>query len=271
MTKPLLKGKILFLHGYTQTSAIFYSKTSALRKKLIKLGYKPVYLNAPIKLTPADLPGNLSSFNSDADNNNRAWWIKHGLTNDGVDLRAAIDTVRDYVANGTIIPDEDMKQVPETEDEKALPIVGIVGFSQGACLGGLIANTFDLLFDTTPIKFAILYSGFKLNTSEGSGNEIYDKYYPRANNPALRYLHVYGELDTIVDETRSLSLYNITKENSEVLKHPGGHFVPNSKLMVDQVTNWLQATEQEQKPQGEEKKSEDLDDILDMMDSLGKA
>ena len=77
-----IQGKILFLHGYTQSASLFYAKTSALRKKLIKLGYKCVYLNGPYVLTPADLPttDSLSKFGSattDTDDvTYRAWWVK---------------------------------------------------------------------------------------------------------------------------------------------------------------------------------------------------
>ena len=75
------KGKILFLHGYTQSASLFYAKTSALRKKLMKLGYKCVYLNGPYVLTPADLPStdSLSKFGSSTKTDEmtyRAWWVK---------------------------------------------------------------------------------------------------------------------------------------------------------------------------------------------------
>ncbi|KAK6456984.1 dihydrofolate reductase [Scheffersomyces xylosifermentans] len=277
------KGKILFLHGYTQTSSIFYAKTSALRKRLTKLNYKSVYLNGPLKLTPADLPSNdeLSKFNtvvaSDSEETNyRAWWVKPHKSNDGIDLEEGIATIRNYIKNGVIIPDEDMKEEPETEEERKLPIAGVVGFSQGAALGGIIAHKFKELFDTPSPKFFILYSGFKLDTSKSSGNDKYESHYPDPEESIdFKFLHVYGELDTVVDETRALSLYEATKSSSDLLKHPGGHFVPNSKLFIDQVTNWIQITEKEDeegKGNNEQKKEEDdLDSLMDMMDNLGKA
>lgn len=271
-TKHIYKGKILFLHGYTQSSSLFYGKTSALRKRFIKLGYKPIYIQAPIKLTPNDIPGGLDAY----DDNNRAWWVKPGLSNNGVSMQASIDTIKDYIDNNKLIEDEDLIQ-QETEDEKNLPIVGLVGFSQGACLAGLIANKFSLIFQTQPLKFVVLYSGFKLDTSKQSGNSEYDHYY-QGNPSGVKYLHVYGELDTIIDETRSLSLYNITKQDSEILKHPGGHFVPNSKVLVDKVLNWVQNVENTSQSTSVASSDEqsgstpdDLDDILNMMDNIGKA
>lgn len=261
-SKQIFKGKILFLHGYTQSSSLFYAKTSALRKRFIKLGLKPIYLQGPLKLAPNELPGGLDSF----DDNNRAWWVKPGQNNNGIAIEPALDVIRDYISNNKLIEDEDLSQI-ETDDEKKLPILGVVGFSQGACLAGLIANNFSKIFNTSPLKFVILYSGFKLDTTKESGNSDYDSFYTSLKS-GLKYLHVYGELDTIIDEKRSLSLYEITKEDSTILKHPGGHFVPNSKVLVDQVLNWVQNLDT--KIDKEESKEEDLDDILNMMDNVGK-
>lgn len=277
MTARDYKGKILFLHGYTQSSSLFYAKTSALRKKLIKLNYLPVYLNAPIVLTPAQLPNgeDLAQFNStalDGDDSNRAWWTKKDATNDNIELEDSFEAIKNYVQKGEIIPDSDMKEeAAHCEDYKDLPIVGLIGFSQGAALGSLIAYRFHEIFDTSDkLKFAILYSGFKLNTKKGSGNEHYDKYYKKDTDHEIKLLHVIGELDTVVEEDRGMSMYKHSSEHSDLLKHPGGHFVPNSRIYIDQVTNWLQAT---MEPKKEEAKNEDddFDALMDMMDNLGKA
>lgn len=271
------KGKILFLHGYTQSSSVFYAKTSALRKKLLKLNYKSVYLNGPTKLTPADLPStdSLSKFNTlisdDEETNYRSWWIKTHNTNDGIDLSEPLAEIKNYIDKGEIIPDNDLVQETESDEERRLPIVGIIGFSQGAALAGLLSHKFKDLFGVDSLKFVILYSGFKIDTSEKSGNAKYKDYYPADNGESdqFKVLHIYGELDTVVHEDRVLSLYEITKDNSDILKHPGGHFVPNSKLMVDQTTNWIVHIMENK--QEISKPEDDLDSLMDMMDGLGKA
>lgn len=271
------KGKILFLHGYTQSSSVFYAKTSALRKKLLKLNYKSVYLNGPTKLTPADLPStdSLSKFNTvisdDEETNYRSWWIKPHNTNDGIDLFEPVAEIKKYIDEGEIIQDNDLVQEVESDEEKRLPIVGIIGFSQGAALAGLLSHKFKDLFGVDSLKFVILYSGFKIDTSEKSGNAKYKDYYPADNGESdqFKVLHIYGELDTVVHEDRVLSLYEITKDNSDILKHPGGHFVPNSKLMVDQTTNWIVHIMENK--QEISKPEDDLDSLMDMMDGLGKA
>ncbi|CAH6722186.1 family of serine hydrolases 3 [[Candida] jaroonii] len=247
-----MKGRILFIHGYTQNSQTFYAKTSALRKKLIKSGYEPVYLNGPLLLTPADFPGeDFGKFQS-GDDDFRAWWIKPGQTNAGIDITEAIDTVKKYV-------DEENAEGKETTKQD---IVGVIGFSQGAALGGLIHNKFEELFGHT-LKFSILYSGFKLDTSKNSGNEDLKQYYP--SKPNGKILHVIGELDTVIDESRALSLVDVL--GGDILKHPGGHFVPNSKVYVEKVVAWIASTEVE--PKAEEKEDKEEEDILAMMDKLG--
>lgn len=270
------KGKILFFHGYTQNASLFYAKTSALRKKIMKLGYKCQYLNAPYVLTPSDLPttDSLSKFGSSDQNDvtYRGWWVKLDKTNDGINMDKSIGALKRYIHVGELIPDDEGEELGKEEDDEAnLPIVGLIGFSQGAAFAGLVAEKFAELFDTTPLKFVILYSGFKLDTSKRSGNDKYDTYY-KPTQDKLRYLHIYGELDTVVSEDRSLSLYNITKEKSDLLKHPGGHFVPNSKLYIDQVVNWIQSDDKPKETEKEEKKADDdIDSLLEMMDNIGKA
>lgn len=272
------KGRVLFFHGYTQSSLIFYAKTSALRKKLLKLNYKCVYLNAPYKLTPADFPSNdaLSKFNSvpvndDNESNLRAWWIKPNKLNDNVLLEKSFECIKDYIDNNSLIEDEDLVQKLEDSD-KDLPIVGLIGFSQGSAMVGLLMNQFNLLYNSD-LKFVIVYAGFKLNTAKGSGNEAYDQYYQKDPKNKFRVLHVYGELDTVMSEERTMELYKHCEEYSDLLKHPGGHFVPNSKVYIEQVTNWinkLETKEPEESSSKKESKEESIDDLLDMMDSIGK-
>lgn len=91
----------------------------------------------------------------------------------------SIATVKDYIQKGEIIADNDLEVEEETDEEKKLPIVGILGFSQGAAFGGLIAHKFPQWFETDPLKFVVLYSGFKLDTSKKTGNDKYNEYYPK--------------------------------------------------------------------------------------------
>ncbi|OBA19297.1 hypothetical protein METBIDRAFT_46884 [Metschnikowia bicuspidata var. bicuspidata NRRL YB-4993] len=289
------KGRVLFLHGFTQSSSVFYAKTSALRKKLKALKYQAVYLNAPLKLTPSQLPSSdsLSKFNTvaaepDEETNYRAWWFRDN--NGKVTLDHAINAVRQYIEHGTIIdgsPEDqkikadlfsenddigssgeaNLENFESSNKSELPPIVGIIGFSQGACLAGGLVDQFEKMFGV-PLKFAVLYSGFKLDTTlMPEYKSLYTSDDGQSTNANL--LHVIGELDTIVGDDRAYTLYDISKKNSHVLKHPGGHFVPNSKLLVNQVTNWIQSVDVEAERKEKQETQSIDDDLLAAFDKLG--
>lgn len=270
------KARILFLHGFAQSSSVFYAKTSALRKKLQSLKYKAVYLNGPFNLTPAQLPSSdsLSKFNTvvtseDETTNYRGWWTRKP---DGTyEMEDAIATVKDYIDNNQIVTGspEDERANPDTTNDESLPIVGLIGFSQGAAFAGALVHTFEELFEVPTLEFAILYSGFSVDTKL---MPQYKKLYTAKDgeDTSTKILHVVGELDTVVGEDRAYSMYERTKKNLDLLKHPGGHFVPNLRLVIDQVTNWMAgAGEQKEEPEKSEKPKDDINDLLAMMDKFG--
>lgn len=267
------KGRIIFLHGLTQSASVFYAKTLALRKKLAALGYSSVYLNGPFKLMPAQLPFSdwASRFGAveaqdDEEANYRGWWTKDGK--EKYEIETAIAAVKDYIDNGTIVEGsaEDARvALPDTGN--SLPIVGVIGFSQGAALASALVDLCEELLGVQ-LKFAVLYSGFKIDTK--ALPQYADKYTADGGKSTdAKLLHVIGELDTVVGEDRAFSFYDITKLNSELLKHPGGHFVPNSKLMVERVTNWIQSVDADADEKPVEQPEDTVDDLLAMIDKLG--
>lgn len=262
---------MVFLHGFTQNALTFYAKTSALRKKLAQKGLKATYLNGPEKLLRDQFPltDTLSRFGSaatdDTEFNCRAWWTKHNDASFEIEL--AIDTVKRYVDHGDIVTDSAISGETEKSENHTLPIAGVIGFSQGACLGGALVHRFEEMFGQ-PLEWAVLYCGFKIDTSL---MPHYSRYYTSDNGKTTRtkILHVVGELDTVISEDRALSFYEASRENSHLLKHPGGHFVPNSRLMVDQVLAFIEKGRDHEKEEKEENGDKDMDDIMAMMDKLG--
>lgn len=264
------KARVLFFHGYTQLALTFYAKTLALRKKLASFKLKAVYLNAPLQLTPAQFPtqDSLSKFGAASNGkdenlvNYRAWWLKN--PDNSYEIESAIETVKKYMKERLVL-NEELGEYEKAEDEdEGLPVKGIIGFSQGACFGGALVHKFEELFGNL-LDFAVLYSGFKIDTKL---MPHYEKFYS-GDDGALtkaRLLHVVGELDTVVGEDRAYTLYESSKTNLELLKHPGGHFVPNLKLLVDQVVNWIHREEEQRE---REKKDDSVDDIMAMMDKVG--
>lgn len=263
------KARILFLHGFAQSSSVFYAKTSALRKKLQNLQYKAIYLNAPVNLTPAQLPSgdSLLKFSTvaaenDEETNYRGWWTRN--SDGSYEIETAIETVRKYIDQNEVVEGlpEDAKANTLEETDEDLPIVGIIGFSQGACFAGSLVHTFEELFGVSSLEFAVLYSGFKIDTKQ---MPQYQKLYTanEGKDTSARILHVVGELDTVVGDDRAYTFYDTTKLNLDLLKHPGGHFVPNLKLLIDQVAGWMLNEPQKEKPK------DDIEDLLAMMDKIG--
>ena len=128
--------RVLALHGYSQSSSVFYKKTGALRRKLRKKGIDIVYTQAPFELDASQLHGTPPEGES-----LYGWWT--------------FDETNYYGVEESI---EFVSKVIETEG----PFEGIIGFSQGACLLSLICAKHSVLslagFDS--LKYVVLVSAF---------------------------------------------------------------------------------------------------------------
>lgn len=230
---------------------MFARKSSALRKALGKLGYETVYLTAPVEVNGDDLPfeTSASTFSSDASSSSdfRSWWPYNISQADHYTIDRALETIKTSIINDG-------------------PYDGVIGFSQGAGLAGILCNCIQNIAPASanqgPFKFAILYSGFRAQP-----DELQHYYDTPIKTPTL---HILGSLDTVVSEERSMKLYNACAEDSRtLLHHPGGHFVPNSKPLVKAVTDFIEATSAKsaQAPAAEAPKEDDWDEF----DKIGKA
>jgi len=111
------------------------------------------------------------------------------------------------------------------------PFCGVLGFSQGATLCGILA-AIQQVHPESPIhfNFAVLFAGFKA----------------RAEN--LQYLFDNGKLKTPAfqvigerDPYRSGSeAYWGIWENFEVLTFDGGHLIPKDEVVLKSVANFVQ-------------------------------
>ncbi|KAK9385646.1 serine hydrolase FSH [Lipomyces mesembrius] len=209
-------GKILFLHGYTQSGSLFSKKSAALRKALQKLGYTASYPTAPIKLAlpdSADLEERAQLEGKSIDDESFGWWV---LDEEKEEEYVGLDKTWAYLA--------------EYIEEEG-PFDGTVGFSQGAALAGMLCSQITKIApDHPPFKFAVLYSGF--------GSQL--PQHPLISTPTL---HILGSLDTVVSEQRSKTLIDACEKDMRVVyTHPGGHFVPSSKNSLNTVTGWILTT-----------------------------
>lgn len=198
--------KILFLHGFSQSRDMFARKSSGLRKALQKAGHELLYVTAPVKIRPEDLP-----FDPPADSSDDmyGWW---DVKTDTPDFVAAFDVVHQAI-------------------KEHGPFDGIVGFSQGAGLTAILTRQI-VEAGSPPLKFCVLFAGFRL-----SYPDMQHWYEPPLTTPSL---HIIGSVDTVVPEERSLKLWDAWDPAQRTkLMHPGGHFVPNSKPFVSQVVAFV--------------------------------
>ncbi|PRT55578.1 Dihydrofolate reductase [Wickerhamiella sorbophila] len=224
---------VLCLHGYTQNGSLFARKASAIRKALAKAGYESYFLSGPISVSPSDLDFAVEEGASDM----LSWWPTNEHDPKYYKLGDAFQTIKDAV-------------------ETAGPFEGVLGFSQGAGLAAVVTRHLpELVPSHPPLKFAVLYSGFKLKPEEYA--HFYD---PKLSTPSL---HVIGTLDTIVSEERSMALYDAC-ENPQILKHPGGHYVPSQKPVVEAVMAFIKSTESPLSPSDEDSASD-----WDQFDKIG--
>lgn len=250
MSQKAVKGTVLCLHGFAQNGAVFSAKASGIRKMLKKAGYHTIFIDAPIKLTPADLPFAASSLGADdkADDVDFRGWVYTQA--EKFDIQPSLDVVKKaYQEHG--------------------PFIGIMGFSQGSGIVGAILSSFNEVVGdekaNDSLKFAILYSGFKFD------NKSVQHYYEK--RITLPTLHVMGELDTLVSNERSQALADLC-DGSVVLKHPGGHYCPSTKDLLKTEVAWVNSVvETAEKPviEAEKKDDAEIDKIITEMDKLGKA
>jgi predicted esterase len=259
--------KVLMLHGYTQNGQLFRAKTRVLEKHL-KKAYPSVslsYPNGPVQLKTTDVPGFDPSTASDPDDTEAYGWWRRSDTSDPPEytgLENGLDTVA---------------QILESEG----PFDGVIGFSQGAALAAMTASllegnsrkqsfseaqakstfaiSFPSAFDSlshAPLKFCVAYSGFI------APGERYRAFYemPTIQTPVCHFI---GSLDSVVEEKRTQALVDASggPDKTQVVVHPGGHFVPTGKQYLDLLVSFIQRTispESGSQPKDEER-VEDMD------------
>ena len=261
-TAPL---RILMLHGYTQSGQLFHAKTKVLEKHL-KKAFPSValsYPTGPMQLRPSDVPG-FDSTATDPDDVEAYGWWRRSNTSDPPEY-TGIDKGLEVVS-----------QVLESEG----PFDGVIGFSQGAALAAMVASllegkprkqafsdaqaksslaipypsSFGSL-DHPPLKFWVPYSGFV------APGERYEAFYePNIQTPACHFI---GSLDSVVEESRTQKLVDASGGSnlSQVVFHPGGHFVPTGKQYLDTLVAYIKrAISPEQKKEAQdEERVEDMD------------
>ncbi|XP_071803823.1 esterase OVCA2-like [Asterias amurensis] len=213
------KLKILCIHGYRQNAKIFRERTGALRK-IIKKYTELEFISAPNKVQPSE---------GEEDLDQRGWWFS---TNESTFKASQTSDVNPGL-------EESLTVVAQTIKELG-PFDGILAFSQGAAFAAILCALQSRGDTRFPVNFVILVAGFR------SLSSCHASYY--VNPISIPTLHVFGDTDGVIPKESSESLLELFT-NSQVLNHPGGHFVPASspqkKIYLEFLEYWFTKKQQE--------------------------
>ena len=107
---------------------------------------------------------------------------------------------------------------------------GLLCFSQGAALGGLLARLQHRGTLQLHISFCILVSGFIPDRHRAK--------FSLEDRIRLPSLHILGQKDLVIEEARSMQLADQFQEPTVCL-HPGGHFMPYTGDVKEAVLGFL--------------------------------
>ncbi|EFX06191.1 dihydrofolate reductase [Grosmannia clavigera kw1407] len=214
---------------------VFSEKSSGLRKLLKKSNIYMEYIDGPVVLEKKDLPFEVddAKWAEIADSGvNRAWFY-HDNVSKKLDLQLALASV--------------VKHIKENG-----PYAGIVGFSQGAAVSTIIANTIKSYPELSGVqdyfKLSLAVSGYSFTEPKPDGAEgelqITEKFVSAftvpVDDPAYvtKSVFIYGSNDNSVPGVRSQYLAAMYPEDKKAaFQHDGGHFVPNKKDFLNPVVD----------------------------------
>jgi uncharacterized protein (DUF924 family)/alkylated DNA repair dioxygenase AlkB/Ran GTPase-activating protein (RanGAP) involved in mRNA processing and transport len=236
------KLKILVLHSNRQTAESFKNKTEKYFKKLKGIA-DLTYCNAPKPYEPAGEAKKVIQKYTGVNNNGRVWWN-------------ASDDPKTMVYNGL---EDSLRYVDSFFKNDHYD--GIIGFSQGGALVGIIAalvnDSRKGLAMSVPLdnisrslKFVVVISGFYCRDTRPEFKNCLLEELPMAHLPELVKMrkdlitipsfHVWGTDDTLVNPWRSAKLSEAFSD-AKIHTHGSGHFAKAIKYWpVDQMAKWLE-------------------------------
>lgn len=221
---PPRRLRVLCLHGYVQDAALFRERTGALRTTLSKAGAELVYVDAPHVLRGADLFGGAGDAAEEGGPARRGWFTAG--ENAGVDDPAA--WTRPSASRQAQGADVSLAFLRAHVADHG-PYDGLLAFSQGAAMAGLLLAT-----EPASFRFAVLVAGFI--PSDPALAALH------AAAPALPHavLSCSGEADALVAPERVRALAErFAHPQSRFYAHPGGHGVPGNAPFRNAVRDFV--------------------------------
>jgi pimeloyl-ACP methyl ester carboxylesterase len=207
--------RILCLHGYHGSAAVLREQMSSLTRGL-DLPADFVYCDAPT-LATGDF----------------GWWhaVRENASSPG------------YPGVGSAVAQ--YRGWSRTLDwvlaafEREGPFDGVFGFSQGAALTALLVglrSPDEMLAGRKPLAFdfAILVGAFR------ASDPALARLYEAAANYAIPSAHIIGRSDFIVPPDNSRAVARLF-QRPLILEHAGGHVIPGTSEIREQVSSFLSA------------------------------
>jgi predicted esterase len=215
------KGKILFLHGFTQNSEVFESRIKVILKQLKSINYDYIIPDGPHIVKNSEYTSEIQ----------RAWFYLDETDRLAHGNFKLVDKI-------TFLGlDESLDKVKEIILKEE--ITSIISFSQG-CIISLILNAmkeeneFQEIFKN--LKCVIHAAGYGIPYCDNY--EKYVKYFTLDKQITLPSLHIYGKLDEFIEPYRSARLVEFYKD-PEVYIHEGKHCVPSKKTDLEKIIQFL--------------------------------
>ncbi|MCL7036798.1 hypothetical protein MKW94_023602 [Papaver nudicaule] len=244
--RPSKKLRILALHGFRQNASSFKGRTASLAKKLKDIA-ELVFIDAPHELPFVYQPRTTETNTCSSELETRkgppplekckkkfAWLVAEDFNfSTGKDWKIAdqpFDPLQYRLQTGGY--DASLAYLKDVFS-KLGPFDGILGFSQGAAMAASICGRRGKSDDEIKFKFAILCSGFLLETKDFERGLI--------NCPSV---HVFGNggqgKDRQIARNTSMELANkFEKSCSLIIEHESGHIIPTQSPHIDHLKAFL--------------------------------
>jgi len=224
--------RILVLHSNRQSSLMFQKRTRNVLARTVGPASTLVYASAPHKyVAQGEALNNTKHLRASNTPSTRCWWN-------------ATDDPETMIYNGL---DETIKYIDDCAKNNG-PFDGIIGFSQGGTLAGILAA---LVYDksekvqnlTKTLQFCVIISGFPIRDTRKEYINLNGPLRDKNNPIAFPSFHVWGLNDFLVTPERSISLYN-SFSNQKVprmsMTHNLDHFAKAIAVWpVDQIKDWI--------------------------------
>lgn len=227
------KLKILCLHGFTSNGQVHAHQLRRITKALAEYDFEfpdgphEVDIESQFDMNKGENQSWIKLVSELSTSGHRAWWF-------------ARDGNWQNKEGGFFGLEDSLDFLGKYMHERG-PFHAIWGFSQGACLAGMLASLLQekqaahslrklMPVDLPAPKASVVFSGFRARFSQ------YDSVYePGIDVPML---HVIGEDDPLVNSERSEALRRVCLRG-QFLKHAGGHNIPKSEDDAEVIAKFM--------------------------------